>query len=227
MSQLVLPLKLQDHAVFESFLPIGNEALVAFLERTVATANSPGGWIRGAHATGKTHLLQAVCERAGDQAQFLPLADFVTADPTILEGMAIRQFICIDDVDAVSGDSDWELALFSLYNSLIESGGVLICSAASAPRDCGFGLADLTSRFSRLPTFNLHSLEESQRIEALQLRARHRGLEMPTETAGFLLNRSPRDMASLYAMLDKLDAEAMIAKRKLTIPFVKEVLEIT
>ncbi len=34
-------------------------------------------------------------------------------------------------------------------------------------------------------------------------------------------------MASLYAMLDKLDAEAMIAKRRLTIPFVKEVLDLS
>lgn len=224
MSQLALPLKLQDHAVFESFLPAGNEALVAFLQDTVATVKGPGGWIRGAPATGKTHLLQAVCERAGDHAQFVPLTEFVSAGSAILDGLANRQFVCLDDVDAVSGDSDWELALFSLYNALIDSGGVMICSAASAPRDCGFGLADLVSRFSRLPTFNLHSLDESQRIEALQLRARHRGLDLPTESAAYLLNRSTRDMASLYALLDKLDAEAMIAKRRLTIPFVKEVL---
>jgi len=224
LSQLALPLKLQDHAVFESFLSTGNEALVAFLQDTVAAGRGPGGWIRGAKATGRTHLLQAVCERAGNDAQFLPLRDFSNADPAILDGLANRQFVCLDDVDVVAGVAEWELALFSVYNDLIDSGGVLICSAASAPRDCNFGLADLVSRFSRLPTFNLHSLDESQRIEALQLRARHRGLDLPTESAAYLLNRSTRDMASLYALLDKLDAEAMIAKRRLTIPFVKEVL---
>ena len=224
MSQLALPLKLQDHAVFESFLPAGNEALVAYLQDTVATAKTAGGWIRGAQATGKTHLLQAVCERAGDKAQFLPVTDFVDTGPAILDGLANRQFLCLDDVDAVSGDADWALGLFSLYNALADAGGVLLCSAASAPRDCGFGLADLVSRFSQLPTFNLHPLDESERIQALQLRARHRGLDLPTESAGYLLNRSTRDMTSLYALLDKLDAEAMIAKRRLTIPFVKEVL---
>lgn len=224
MSQLALPLRLQDHAVFESFLPSGNEALVAFLQDAVAAVRGPGGWIRGAPATGKTHLLQAVCERAGDHAQFLPVKDFVAAGPAILDGLANRQFVCLDDVDVISGNEEWEFALFCLYNGLIDSGGVMICSAAAAPRDCGFGLADLVSRFSRLPTFKLHSLDESQRIEALQLRARHRGLDLPTEAAGFLLNRSTRDMTSLYALLDKLDAEAMIAKRRLTIPFVKEVL---
>jgi len=224
LSQLALPLRLQDHAVFESFLPAGNETLVAFLIDIVANANGPGGWLRGATATGKTHLLQAVCERAGDHAQFLPLAEFADVSPAILDGLANRRFVCLDDVDAVAGNGDWELGLFRLYNALTDTGGVLICSAASAPRDCRFSLPDLVSRFSRLPTFNLHPLNESARIEALQLRARHRGLELPTESAGYLLSRSTRDMASLYALLDKLDAEAMVAQRRLTIPFVKEVL---
>ena len=224
MSQLALPLKLQDHAVFESFLPAGNETLVAFLKSTVATGKGPGGWIRGANATGKTHLLQAVCESAGHHAQFLPLGDLVDVSPAILDGLERRKFVCLDDVGAVAGNTDWELGLFRLYNALADAGGVLLCSAPAAPRDCAFRLADLVSRFSRLPTFNLRPLDEAARIEALQLRARHRGLDLPPESAGYLLSRSTRDMASLYALLDKLDAEAMIAKRRLTIPFVKEVL---
>jgi DnaA family protein len=226
LSQLALPLKLQDHAVFESFLPTGNEVLVSFLVDTVKSGCGPGGWIRGAPATGKTHLLQAVCERAGDHAQFLPLSEFRDMQPAILDGLANRRFVCLDDVDAVSRKMDWELGLFRLYNSLLDSAGVLICSAASAPRDCEFGLPDLVSRFSRLPTFSLRSLNQSARIEALQLRARHRGLDLPPESASYLLNRSTRDMASLYELLDKLDAEAMIAQRRLTIPFVKEVLDL-
>lgn len=169
-------------------------------------------------------MLQAVCERVGDEAQFLPLRDFVAADAAILDGLANRRFLCLDDVDSVAGMAAWELSLFRLYNDLIDSGGVLICSAKTAPRDCGFALADLVSRFSRLPTFQLQPLDESARIAALQLRAHHRGLELPTESAAYLLNRSKRDMASLYALLDRLDAEAMIAQRRLTIPFVKEVL---
>jgi hypothetical protein len=32
-------------------------------------------------------------------------------------------------------------------------------------------------------------------------------------------------MASLYEVLDKLDGEALRAKRRLTIPFVRDVLE--
>lgn len=224
MSQLALPLKLQDHAVFESYWPAGNEPLVAFLRAIAATGDGPGGWLWGAEASGKTHLLQAVCERSGDSALFLPLRDFVDAGPEILEGLASRQFICLDDVDVVAGDADWELGLFNLYNQLNDAAGVLIVSANATPRACDFSLADLASRFSRLPAFHVHALDESELINALQLRARHRGLDLPAETAKFLLTRMKRDMASLYAMLDKLDTAALKAKRRLTVPFVKEVL---
>jgi DnaA family protein len=67
-------------------------------------------------------------------------------------------------------------------------------------------------------------LDEAGRVQALKLRARHRGLELPDDTARFLLSRSRRDMTSLYRLLDKLDAEALIAQRRLTIPFVRDVL---
>jgi DnaA family protein len=223
LSQLALPLTLQDHAVFESFLADGNEALVAFLGSAVESGTGPGCWIRGGSATGKTHLLQAVCERAGDSAQFVPIMELGPGGPGFLDGLDSRRFVCLDDVHSVAGDSAWELALFALINALTDSGGVLICSATAAPRDCGFALADLVSRFSKLPAFQLYELDEQQRIRALQLRAGHRGLDLPAETANYLLTRSKRDMSSLYRLLDKLDTEALKAQRRLTIPFVREV----
>ncbi len=224
MSQLALPLKLQDHAVFESFWPAGNEPLVAFLGELAAPGDGPGAWLWGTAASGKTHLLQAVCECRGDRAFFLPLRDFVDAGPGILEGLASRQFVCLDDVDVVAGDAAWELGLFNLYNQVNDADGVLVVSATNTPRVSEFSLADLASRFSRLPAFHVHALDEVELVRALQLRARHRGLDLPIETANYLLTRMQRDMASLYAMLDKLDTEALKAKRRLTVPFVKAVL---
>ena len=224
MSQLALPLKLQDHAVFESFLPAGNETLVAFLENLVSMGRGPGAWIWGNASTGKTHLLQAVCERAGDRTQFVPLNDLKAAGPEILSGLEARQIVCLDDIDVVVGEPEWELALFALANQLTDLDGVLVCAAQSSPRESGIELADLASRLARLTTFQLRELDQGARIDALTLRARHRGLELPEDTANYLLNRSRRDMASLYALLDRLDSEALKAQRRLTIPFVREVM---
>lgn len=223
MAQLALPLRLDDHAVFESFLPSGNETLVAALEDT-ADGNGPGCWVWGRPATGKTHLLQAVCARAGDRSVYVPLAALCSAGPDIIEGLASRELVCLDDFDAIAGEARWEEALFDLFNQLQDADGQLLISAPMSPRECPVRLPDLRSRLTRLPVFHVHALDDGQRLAALQLRAGHRGLELPAETAKFMINRSRRDMDSLYRLLDKLDIEALRAQRRLTIPFVREVL---
>ena len=185
MSQMVLPLQLADHAVF-------------------------GAWLWGTTSTGKTHLLQAVCDRAGDRSIYVPFAMLADAGPTMLEGLESRELICLDDIDRVAGNRQWEVALFNLFNDLHDAGAQLVVSAKATPRECGIEL--------------VQPLDEQRRVAALQLRARHRGLELPDETAAYLLKRSRRDMASLYSLLDKLDLEALRAQRRLTIPFVRDVL---
>jgi DnaA family protein len=224
LSQLALPLQLQDHAVFESFWPAGNDALLAYLIELCSKGTSPGCWIWGVAATGKTHLLQAVSDRAGDRSIYLPLDWFRESGPEVLAGLENRQFICLDDIDTIAGNPEWEHALFELCNQAQDSGGILIIAAASTARECGFALKDLESRFARLPPFHIQPLADSDRVKALQLRAKLRGLELPAETANYLLTRRKRDMASLYVLLDKLDLEALKAQRRLTIPFVKMVL---
>ena len=225
MNQLVLPIRLADHAVFESFLAAGNDALVATLGALADGDSGHGCWLWGAPATGKTHLLQAVCERAGDRAVYVPLSLLADAGPEVLEGLARRELVCIDDLDAVLGDAAWEVALFDLCNQLTDGGGQLVVAASAAPRESAIVLADLASRLSRLAVFRVQPLDDEQRIAALKLRAKHRGLDLPDESARYLIKRSRRDMASLYELLDKLDLEALRAQRRLTIPFVRDVLQ--
>lgn len=224
MSQLVLPLQLADHAVFASFLDSGNETLVATLAGIAEGEPGQGCWLWGAAATGRTHLLQAVCDRAGDRSVYVPLEALVEAGPGVLEGLASHELVCIDDVDRVLGDAAWEGALFTLFNDLQDSGGQMIVAASAAPREMPVELADLASRMSRLAVFQVRALDDEQRVAALQLRAGHRGIELPDETARFMIRRSRRDMASLYELLDKLDLEALRAQRRLTVPFVRDVM---
>ena len=225
MSQLALPLQLQDHAVFESFWSAGNDTLVAYLIELCGTGSGSGCWIWGASATGKTHLLQAVCDRTGDRSVYLPLAWFIEAGPEVLDDLDNRHFICLDDIQTIAGVPEWERSLFELCNQVLDSGGVLIVAASATARECDFSLKDLESRLTRLPPFHLQPLADSDRVRTLQLRASLRGLDLPVETANYLLTRSKRDMASLYGLLDRLDLEALKAQRRLTIPFVKTVLK--
>jgi DnaA family protein len=72
--------------------------------------------------------------------------------------------------------------------------------------------------------FQLRALPEEEQHAALQLRARLRGLELPEETWQWLRRRLPRDMRTLYELLDTLDEAALTAQRRLTVPFIREVL---
>jgi DnaA-homolog protein len=225
MSQLALPLRLADHAVFDSFLGTGNELLVAVLTDLADGGTGPGCWLWGAGATGKTHLLQALCDRAGDRSVYVPLGQLADADPALVAGLESRELICLDDIDAVAADGAWERALFSLCNEVLDASGSLLVAASMAPRECPIALPDLQSRLARLPAFQVQPLADDDRIRALQLRARHRGLELPGDSARYLLTHSRRDMASLYGLLDTLDREALRAQRRLTVPFVRDVLQ--
>jgi len=225
LSQLVLPLRLADYAVFGTYLAAGNEPLVSYLESLAEAPAGHGAWLWGAPATGKSHLLQATCERFGDRAVYVPFAELAAAGPGLLEGLAARDLVCIDDLHRVAGRPDWEQALFRLCNELQDAAHQLLVSAHATPRESGIVLADLRSRLQRLPIFQVRALDDDGSVAALQLRSRHRGLELPDETARYLLNRSRRDMRSLYDLLDRLDLEALRAQRRLTIPFVRGVLE--
>ena len=225
MSQLALPLRLADHAVFDTFLAVGNEPVVDYLRSLSDSTAARGAWLWGPSATGKSHLLQAACERFADRAVYVPLRDLEAAGPQLLDGLGSRDLVCVDDIDQVAGDDAWEQGLFNLFNEVYEADHQLVVAAASPPRESGILLPDLRSRLQRLPAFHLHELDDAQRVAVLQLRARHRGLDLPDETARYLLTRSKRDMRSLYELLDKLDLEALRAQRRLTIPFVKSVLE--
>lgn len=225
MSQLALPLQLDDHAVFESFLANGNESLVALLQEAAGTGRGNGCWLFGPAAVGKTHLLQAVSAKAGDRSVYVPLALLLKSGPDVVAGLERRELVCIDDIDRIAGKDEWERAIFNLCNDIVAEGSQLIAAASMPQRECGFRLPDLASRLSQLPAFRVADLSDADRQQALQLRSTHRGLELPDETARYLLSRSRRDMRSLYRLLDTLDHEALRAKRRLTIPFVRDVLQ--
>ncbi len=221
MKQLALGVQLRADAVFESFAPGANSEIIAALR--AATGNSV--WIWGAQGSGKTHLLQAVCAAAGDAAAYFPLSRELGLPPGALSGFETCPVLCVDDVDAVAGKLDWEHALFRLYNEAAELHTRLIFAASAAPRSLAWCLDDWKSRAGACVVYQLRDLDEAGRIEALSLRAAQRGLQLPRETAEFLLNRFPRDLPSLLGLLDALDEASLAAQRRLTIPFIRAALE--
>jgi DnaA family protein len=221
MKQLALGVRLRADAVFESFWPGQNGEVVAALQ---APSTAPL-WLWGAQGLGKTHLLQAVCAAAGEAAAYFPLDRSLALPPEALAGFERSRVLCIDDVDAVAGDPAWERALFGLFNEAGELRTRLIFAAAAPPRQPAWSLDDWRSRAGSCVVYQLRELDDEGRLEALRLRAAQRGLQLPYETSEYLLKRMPRDLRSLFDILDRLDEASLVAQRRLTIPFIRDALE--
>jgi DnaA family protein len=221
VKQLALGVRLRADAVFDSFWPGLNSEIVAAL-RAPGTAPL---WLWGARGSGKTHLLQAVCAGAGAAAAYFPLARSVALPPEALAGFERSGVLCVDDADAVAGDMAWEKALFRLFNEAAELRTRLIFAAAAPPRQPEWRLEDWRSRAAACVVYQLRELDDAGRIEALRLRAAQRGLQLPYETSEYLLKRIPRDLPSLFEVLDQLDEASLAAQRRLTIPFIRDALE--
>lgn len=228
MRQLALDIRLADHAVFASYHPGRNALAVASLERVAAGAGPALVWLWGPGGSGRSHLLQACVAAAhqrGAAPAYLPLASPGGLAPGVLEGMDGLDLLALDDVECVAGQPSWESALFRVYEGLVARGGRLVAAARTPPAAAGFALADLASRFSAAAVFRLEPLDDDERVAALQRRAAWRGLVLPDDTARFLLTRVERDAASLFELLDRLDRAALAAQRRLTVPFVRSVLD--
>lgn len=227
MEQLPLEVRLADHAVFRNFHAAGNEALVHALLDAAAGVGHHLIWLWGPRGSGRSHLLQAAvagADQAGRRALHVPLERSLDLPAGILEGLEAAALVAIDDVDAVAGQPDWERGLFTLFEKVRAAGGTLLLSAAAAPAAAGIALPDLASRFASGLIFRVQPLDDEGLLAALTLRARFRGFELPAETGRFLLTRLSRRPADLFRLLDDLDRAGLAAQKRLTIPFVRQVI---
>ncbi|MDH5180381.1 MAG: DnaA regulatory inactivator Hda [Gammaproteobacteria bacterium] len=223
LQQLPLALQLRDSALLENFIIGGNENLLYNL----CNGSEQYIYLWGEQACGKSHLLQALCHRAGIHgltSAYLPLGHAELNEPDILDGLESLDLICLDELEHIAGDPDWEVALFHLINRLRDAGKRLVIAARHAPGKLGIGLPDLESRLNWGVIYQLATLGDADKLIFLQERAAQRGLQLGNDVAEFLLKRYPRDMASLFELLDRLDKASLAAQRKLTIPFVREFL---
>ena len=226
-TQLPLGIHLRESATFANYYPGVNGDVVRLLQRSI-TEGSEFIYLWGGHSSGKTHLLQAVCHMVSNHMHpmaYFPLREIATLSPGILEGVEHLPVVIVDDADVIAGRAEWETSLFHLYNNVQERGGRMIISGCDSPSSIGISLPDLRSRLAAGLVLRLRGLNDQEKAVALRFQARRRGMEMPDDVAGYLLRRCPRDMAALFNLLDVLDHASLAAQRKLTIPFVKEVLQ--
>jgi DnaA family protein len=228
--QLSLGVSLRDDATFSNFYAAddNNREILAALDAMSRNRGETSLVLWGGRGAGLTHLLQACSHVAREQqisVQYLPLRELVGYAPRdICDGLEAIQLVCLDGIDEICGHREWEQSLFHLFNNLRDAGHRLIMASHTSPPSIPIVLPDLKSRILGSVVYHLHGLKDEDKQTALQMRARARGLELPEDVARYILARAPRDTNELFLMLNQLDDESLQQQRKLTIPFVKDVL---
>ncbi len=226
--QIPLPLADSDRPGFDLFRPGADATVLVELQRAAEGAAVRNIYMWGEAGSGKSHLLHATCRAAtaaGRRAGLVPLARSGEFTPSLLESLEDLDLLCIDDLDGIAGQADWEQALFHLFNRMREANRPLIFAARRSPAGSAIALPDIKSRLGWDLVFHLDVLDEAHRFAALRDRAAARGIEIPDEVMEFLARRVARDMHSLFDWLDRLDRASLAAGKRLTVPFVRSLIE--
>jgi len=222
--QLPLAVQLRDDATFDNFYLADNRLLIEQLRKQLSNGERYI-YIYGASGAGCSHLLQAACHEAGYMglaAAYLPLEELQHYQPQdLFEGLERLSLVCLDDIQCVVGNAEWENQLFHLFNRLADGNVKLLIAAACSVRELPVALADLISRLSWGSIYQIKPLTDQQRMEALQFRASLRGMDLNNEVAQYIYHRCQRDTEALLTVLNTLDKASLQEQRRLTIPFVK------
>ena len=221
MQQLALQLSAQPEASFGSFVPGRNAEVLAALR---ATARGHGAerciYLRGVPGSGRGHLLHAFVDEA--RAAGRPSSLFAHAPAAgALAALEADAVVALGGVEKL--DEPAQVALFGLCNRIREGNGALVVSGAAAP--AGLRLrADLTTRLAWGLVYEVHSLSDEEKAEAMRARAAQCGFVLPLEAQAYILRHGRRDLPSLLALVDLIDRHSLAQQRAVTVPLVREVL---
>ena len=226
-AQITLPLFWGRHFSFENYFIDQSSFVITSLKRLIDADGERMIGLWGGQDSGKTHLLNASAFYARERGSGFQLYDglqLVDCDPAQFDGIIDDSILAIDNMDAVCGCRSWEMALYRLINQSREQNAGLIFSLSTSPQNLTCALADFQSRLSWGLLLELPMAQELDVENILRLRAQLLGIDLSDDVCAYLLSHYSRQLGHQMEILRKLDKVSLSTKRKITIPFIKQVL---
>jgi DnaA family protein len=179
-------------------------------------------YIWGGSGSGKSHLLQAVVNGAKESGLG---AILITCDKDTVLGSDIAGYdvVAVDDVHHLAEEA--QTGLFNIYNRMREGSGILLVSGPFAPMHLRVR-RDLATRLGAGLVYQVHSLTDEEKAEALKCHAKARGFVLSQDVVNYLLRYWKRDLPSLMGVLNALDRYSLETKRPITVPLLRELLQL-
>jgi len=230
-TQLIFPFQINQKASFENFFcSPDNAELITRLNDLVVNKNADELIINGAAGSGKSFLMQAICNElssSGKQFAFMPMSKAINMGVEIFQNLASLDAVCIDDLQLILSKGEWEIALFNLINECQQSGCSMILSlGGNQSLEEIAQLPDLLSRIKRMEFMKLQAVQDEFLNQALDFVSQQLDINLEKTELEFLLKHQTREFSFLVDNLITLDKQAASLKRKITIPLIKETLNL-
>ena len=184
-------------------------------------------FIYGSKESGKTYLLQAMCNSYSSlnkSSLYIPLKKAMGYGTEIFESLENIQLICLDGIENVISTIEWEKAIFNLINKTLISKSRLIITSSEDLQSLNFVLPDLESRLRKIESYELTPIQDKDILDALKYISKLKSINLGDKEARYLVTYSQRNISNLVHILESLDQLSMEMKRKITIPLIKEVI---
>jgi DnaA family protein len=221
MKQLVLDIVPDQTPTLDNFVTGRNAELLQALHALAAgKLQERFIYLWGEPASGKSHLLQGFVHAAAQRhsnAAYVDIAQVPDLDPDL----ALYQAVAVDNAAHLHGAA--QIALFNLYNWMRDGERMLVVSGPCAPSQLSLR-QDLVTRLGWGLVYQVHSLSDAEKMQALKAQAQGRGFTLSDEVAAYLLRHWQRDLPSLLAALDLVDRYSLQTQRAVTVPLLREIL---
>ena len=222
MNQLGLPISLNASMLLESF--VANKELLRLINQLFLNEKSSEVYIYGASGQGKTHVLQGAVLKALEIDKNAVYIDCSDPFPDyILDFVDQIDFISFDNVHLISRES--QEVFFDLYNRARQAQIFILVSGNTLPSDLEV-MKDLKTRLSLAVVYKLEELSDELTMSVIDSQMSQRNLSVNSNVYEYLFKSYSRDLKLLLSTMNDLDKASLQAKKPISIPFVKNFLEL-
>ena len=225
--QLALQIQINERASLDNFfISKNNNKAIQILKNILERSNSGAQiFIDDSGSNGKSYLLQAICNdfsNSNNSTIYIPMQKAINLEPSILEGINDLNLICLDDIDLISNQRDWELALFNLINECYEKDCFLLLSGSIDKLEV---IPDLISRIKKMEILRLKAIDDDELLRATQSISKNLNIEISDKNMNYLINNSRRDIKTVFGTLSQLEKESLERKKSIGLNLIKEVIQ--
>ena len=219
-----LPLMLEHRRLLgrEDFLvSAANVEAVEWIDAYPDWAQVMAVVVVGAEGAGKTHISWLFSEKT--EAKVYDVSEL--ADELFSDVVPMNSALVIDNVDKAIGDMGLEENLFHIVNYAFECNTKLFLTSSRAFAELDFTLPDLKTRLVSFPVANLYEPDDEFLKALLVKQFLERDLIVAPDVIEYIVKHIPRDTRSVKEVVEQADILSFEEKHRVTIPFIKKVIE--